>query len=73
MKKTTEEGKLAKSLAKAPSKKIAKRCVTALNKAFCSDGFVNQGKYIIDKENFIAFHEEYRIFISGFLACANEV
>ena len=60
-------------LAKAPTKKIAKRCATALNEAFCSDGFVSQGKHIIDKENFIAFHDEYMTFISGFLACARDI
>ena len=67
MKKTTTEAKLAK----APSKRIAKRCVTALNKAFCSE-FVNQGKYIIDTYERIAFHDEYRAFISGFIACARD-
>ena len=64
--------KLAKPLAKAPSKKIAKRCVIALNEAFCSDGFVSQGKYIIDTYERIAFHDEYITFISGFLACARD-
>ena len=49
-------------LAKAPTKKIAKRCATALNEAFCSK-FVNQGKYIIDTEGRIAFHNKFRAFI----------
>jgi len=59
-------------LAKAPSKKIAKRCATALNEAFWSDGFVSQGKYIIDTYKRIAYHDEYSTFISGFLACARD-
>ncbi len=50
-------------IAKAPTKKIARRCALALNEAFCSNGFVNQGKYIIDTEGRIAFHNKFRAFI----------
>ena len=50
-------------LAKASTKKIAKRCALSLNGAFCSNGFVNKGKYIIDTEGRIAFHNKFRAFI----------
>ena len=68
------KNKLAEALAKAPTKKIAKQCVTALTYAY-RDKFISDKKIIyLTGDNADAIHtmygSQYKAYAEGFIDCA---